>query len=187
MKQLLFATGNPDKFITAQHTCEQYGIQLVQLSTNLTEIQEEDAEKVALNKAAKAFEVVQKPIVITDDSWSFYGLNGFPGVYMHSINKWFSPEDFLRLTSGLEDRRVVLTQCLVYIDDQKQKVFRTQTTGTLLKEARGTSKYSHDQVISLAGDNGQSIAEAYDKAKNKSTRKSARVWHYLAEWLSQES
>jgi non-canonical purine NTP pyrophosphatase (RdgB/HAM1 family) len=187
MKQLLFATGNAKKFVTAQQTCEQHGIQLVQISLAVTEIQEENAEKVALDKAAKAFEVIQKPVTITDDSWSFSGLNGFPGVYLHSINEWFTPEDFLRLTSGLKDRQITQTQYLIYTDHQKQRVFKNQTAGIILTEARGTSKYPHEPVLSLAGDNGLSIAEAYEKASDKSTRDSARVWHDFATWFSQES
>jgi inosine/xanthosine triphosphate pyrophosphatase family protein len=185
MKQLLFATGSPEKFITAQHTCERYDIRLTQKNIDTTEIQEEDAEKVALDKAAKAFAVTGRPVVITDDSWSFSGLNGFPGVYMHSINEWFSSEDFLRLVLPLEDRKVVLTQHLIYSDDQGQKVFIKQTEGILLKEIRGVSKYPSFQIITLAGDNGLSIAEAYDKAVDKSTRKSAQVWRDFAEWFSQ--
>lgn len=186
MKQLLFSTGNPEKFITAQHTCERYGVKLTQKSIDITEIQEENAEKVALDKVAKAFTTVGEPVVITDDSWSFSGLNGFPGVYMHSINKWFTSEDFLRLVLPLEDRKVVLTQYLIYLDNQEQKVFIKQTEGTLLKEIRGVSKYPSFQIITLAGDNGLSIAEAYDKAADKSTRKSAQVWHDFAEWFSQK-
>jgi inosine/xanthosine triphosphate pyrophosphatase family protein len=140
-----------------------------------------------LDKAVKAFTAAGKPVVVTDDSWSFSGLNGFPGVYLHSINKWFTSEDFLRLVLPLEDRKVVLTQHLIYSDNQEQKVFIKQTEGMPLKEIRGVSKYPSFQIITLAGDNGLSIAEAYDKATNKSTRKSARVWHDFAEWFSQRT
>lgn len=98
MKQLIFSTGNAEKFLTAQHVCNPAGISLKQVDIDELEIQEENPEKVALDKATKAFKVVNKPLVITDDSWAFAGLKGFPGVYMHSINEWFTPEDFLRLT-----------------------------------------------------------------------------------------
>jgi non-canonical purine NTP pyrophosphatase (RdgB/HAM1 family) len=184
MNSLVFSTGNPEKFLTAKHTCDKYGIQLMQRDIDITEIQEEDPEKVARDKAMKAYEVIKAPVVITDDAWTFFGLRGFPGVYMHSINKWFTPEDFLRLVLPLEDRSVMLTQHLIYTDDHEQKVFIKQTRGTLLKEIRGESTYPSFQVITLDGDNGVSIAEAYDLAHNKSTRKSAQVWHDFAEWFS---
>src|ERR1700733_12593651 len=100
MKRLLFSTSNDDKFQTAQHTCQQYGIEMVQETADIVEIQSEDPEAVALDKAGKAFEHFKQPVVITDDSWGFLGLGGFPGVYMHSMNHWFSAEDFLHLTAS---------------------------------------------------------------------------------------
>jgi non-canonical purine NTP pyrophosphatase (RdgB/HAM1 family) len=183
MKEVVFSTGNDEKFLTAKHVCDHYSIQLTQRNVDVAEIQEENPEKVALDKASKAYTLVKQPVVITDDSWAFSGLKGFPGVYMHSINEWFAPEDFLRLILPLTDRKVVLTQYLVYDDGRAQKIFTRQTTGELLKEIRGNSKHSSHTVIALSGDNGMSIAEAYDQAKDKSTRKSAQIWHEFAEWF----
>lgn len=182
MKQLIFSTGNAEKFLTAKHVCDSAGISLNQVKIEATEIQEEDSEKVARDKAVKAFNEVGKPLVITDDSWAFAGLRGFPGVYMHSINEWFTPEDFLRLTLPLESREVTLTQYLVYIDGKQQKVFKQKTGGTLLREIRGTSAHPSHTVITIDGDDGQSIAEAYDRAEDKSTRRSARIWHDFVRW-----
>jgi inosine/xanthosine triphosphate pyrophosphatase family protein len=184
MKELIFSTGNDEKFLTAKHTCDNYGIKLTQKSADIVEIQEESPEKVAVDKAAKAFALLKRPVVITDDSWSFSGLKGFPGVYMHSINEWFTPDDFLRLVLPLADRKAILTQYLVYDDGQEQKVFSKQTEGELLKEIRGTSKHPSHTVITLTGDNGLSIAEAYDQATDKSTRKSAQIWQDFADWFS---
>lgn len=183
MKQLVFLTGNAEKLSTAKTVCEKYGINIVQKKADTTEIQEEDPEKVALDKAAKAFSIVKQPVVITDDSWSFSGLNGFPGVYMHSINEWFTPEDFLRLTLSLADREVVFTQYLVYTDGVEQKTFTSQSKGSLLKEIRGKSKHTSHTVIAMEGDGGLSIAEAI-QASDRSARQSSRVWHDFAKWYS---
>jgi len=183
MKEVIFSTGNDGKFLTAKHVCGHFGIKLSQESADIAEIQEENPEKVATDKASKAFTLLQRPVVITDDSWAFKGLKGFPGVYMHSINVWFTPEDFLRLTLPLPDRAVVLTQYLVYCDGVTQKVFTKQTEGELLKEIRGASKHPSHTVITLSGDNGLSIAEAYDQTTDKSTRKSAQIWKEFAEWF----
>ncbi len=184
MKEVIFSTGNDEKFLTAKHVCDQYGIKLTQKSADIVEIQEESPERVAVDKASKAFALFKEPVVITDDSWAFSGLKGFPGVYMHSINEWFTPEDFLRLVLPLSDRKVVLTQYLVYKDGNEQKIFTRQTEGELLKEIRGNSKHPSHTVITIAGDNGLSIAEAYDQATDKSTRKSAHIWQDFAEWFN---
>ncbi len=169
--------------MTAQHVCERHGINLAQKKLDIIEIQSEDPETVARDKAAKAYTAIQRPVIITDDSWAFLGLKGFPGPYMHSINEWFTPEDFLRLTLMLQDRRIVLTQCLVYDDGEQQKVFISKTEGKLLKEIRGTSAYPSHTIMALQGDNGLSIAEAYARTANKSTRASAQVWHDFIAWV----
>jgi inosine/xanthosine triphosphate pyrophosphatase family protein len=77
MKELVFSTGNAEKFLTAQHVCRLYGIELIRMNINPPEIQEEDPAKVAIDKAAKAFAACKYPVVITDDSWAFSGLKTF--------------------------------------------------------------------------------------------------------------
>ena len=185
MKRLVFSTGNAEKFSTAKQVCSQYGIELTQKKLNITEIQEEDPKKVAEDKAAKAFVAAKQSIVISDDSWSFLGLRGFPGIYMHSMNEWFKPEDFLRLTLTVEDRRVVLTQYLVYADGNRQKIFRQQTKGLLLKEIRGVSEHPSHTLITMIGSKGLSIAETYEQSIDRSMQKTANVWHDFAKWFNE--
>lgn len=187
MKSLLFSTGNASKFLTASHACAKYGIELLQKELAVAEIQEENALKVALDKAAKVYALVHQPVIISDDSWSFAGLNGFPGVYMHSMNAWLTPEDFLRLTLPLTNREATLTQHVVYSDQAGPKVFTHHTKGSLLPEIRGQSQHSSHTVITLEGDNGLSIAEAYEQAADKSARQSTQIWQEFAEWFQQNS
>lgn len=182
-KTVVFSTGNSDKFLTAQHVCKRYGVELVQADLDIDEIQGEDPQIVATDKARKAFSALKKPVVITDDSWAFSGLNGFPGVYMHSMNTWLTPADFLRLTLPLHDRRVTRTQYLIYDDGIQQKIFSLQSHGSLLTEARGASKHASHTVISLDGENGLSIAEVLQHLSDKSTRPSAKIWHNFITWF----
>lgn len=184
MKNLVFVTGNTEKFETAKHACSKHGIELVQNKIEIDEIQAEDPKKVALDKASKAFKNIGRPVIITDDSWWFSGLHGFPGVYMHSMNTWLSPADFLRLTLPLKDRKVTLTQYLVYDEGDQQQIFTQQTRGELLKEIKGSSSHSSHTIITLEGDGGMSIAEAYEKTADKSSRQSAQIWHDFANWVN---
>ena len=182
--KLIFCTGNNQKFLTARQVCREYSIDVTQKKIQTFEIQEEDAHKVALDKATKAFKVVGKPIIISDDSWNFIGLRGFPGVYMHSMNEWLTPEDFLRLTLPLTDRRVILTMYLVYYDGKDYKSFKQLSAGKLLKEKHGTSAHPSHTVMSMQGDDGLSIAEALSMKDNGTSREVAQVWHEFAKWYS---
>lgn len=182
--KITFCTTNQDKFRTAKDACAQFNIALEQAAVEVDEIQSEDAKKVAIDKAQKAYEKLKKPLAITDDSWSFPGLNGFPGAYMHSMNTWLSPADFLRLTLPLQDRRVVLTQHLVYTDGDLVKVFESTTQGELLKEVRGNSKHSSLTIMTLEGDNGLSMAEVMELDHDKSALSTAKVWKNFAVWYT---
>ncbi len=182
MKKLLFSTGNADKLFTAQQVCKKHGIEIVQRNLDIPEIQDENPEKVAMDKAMKAFLMAKEPVVISDDSWAFLGLNGFPGVYMHSMNEWFTSEDFLRLVLPLKDRRVIFTQYLVYDNGKEQKVFTHQSKATLLKEIRGSSKHPSLTITSMESDNGKSIAEVIKQRSNNSDHEAAIIWNEFAQW-----
>ena len=81
MKHIHFVTGNQNKFDTAQRILRESGTVLTQHELDIDEIQSEQAEEIALDKAQKAYYALQKPLFISADSWSIVGLRGFPGPY----------------------------------------------------------------------------------------------------------
>lgn len=185
MKQITFATGNDLKLRLAADTAKSYGIHVTGQALEIDEIQSEDAQKVIRDKAAKAFAIVKQPVVVSDDSWAFRALNGFPGVYMHSVNAWFTPEDFLRLMSGVKDRKVTLTQMIVYQDSSGQKLFAQETGGEILLAPSGTSPDSPNHTVTaMDGDGGLSIAEVYNR-EHLGDRRVSRVWQEFFEWYGQ--
>jgi XTP/dITP diphosphohydrolase len=182
MQPLLYATGNVDKFRQARHVCQPAGIQLIQDSLEVPEIQGEDVELIARDKAHKAYAKFQKPVLISDDSWAIHGLNGFPGPYMKSVSTWFTLQDWLNLTSSLNDRQVTLCQIVVFQDSTQQKLFSCEVSGLLLTEARGKSSNPYDSIISF--DNGaNSVAEMHSLDKSAIGHLPS-VWHGFIEWHS---
>lgn len=183
MRELAYVTGNPVKLLQAQTVCQPLGIELVQTKLDITEIQSDAGEAVARDKAQKAFEMLQKPLVANDDSWTIPGLHGFPGPYMKYMNGWFTSEDWLRLTSTLPDRNITLRQVLVYQDAKGQKVFYVDIAGTLLTEIRGASEQTHDNIVSF--DRGQTSVGEHVERKRSVTANLHTVWHEFAEWYNQ--
>jgi inosine/xanthosine triphosphate pyrophosphatase family protein len=184
MKKLIYATGNNLKYKLAAPVALQHNVQLTQSSLDIDEIQSQDVEKVARDKAFKAFTVVKQPVFITDDSWSFMGLGGFPGVYMHDVAEWLSADDFLRLTSGLKDRRAILTQTAVYQDATQQKVFSRSHEGVLLEEIKGRYPgHPHFSLITMPEDKGKSMAQVFTSGSSDNI---TEVWHRLFRWVSGE-
>ncbi|MCA9318510.1 hypothetical protein KDA06_02615 [Candidatus Saccharibacteria bacterium] len=181
--QIVFVTSNLAKYNQAKLDCSQFGIKIVQdASHDFTEIQSESGEEIARHKATAAFELLQKPLVISDDSWNIPGLGGFPGAYMKSINHWFTPEDWLRLTASLTDRRIILRQVVVYQDTAGQQVFIRELPGVLMKEIRGKSPYPHSTITSLDG--GKTTTAMWHERGESAAQGLASPWHDFAAWYT---
>lgn len=183
--QLIFSTGNADKFETAHRVMKLAGITLVQAALDIPEIQSDAGAVIAADKAAKAYAILQQPVVVSDDTWEFPGLNGFPGPYMKYVNGWFTADDFVRLTAPLTDRRVVLINHLAYTDGRQTKSFTYRRHGTLLPEARGKSRHISHEIIAMEGDQGLSQAEATARGIYHSNTERVVVWQRLADWLKE--
>jgi inosine/xanthosine triphosphate pyrophosphatase family protein len=184
MKQLAYVTGNAFKFRQADVTCKPFGVQLEQIKLDIPEIQAATGEQVARDKAAKAFAALQKPLVVSDDSWMIPGLNNFPGPYMKHMNDWFTVEDWLRLTSTLEDRSIILRQIVIHQDEHGQQLFSVDIPGILLREARGASPYPHASLVSLDGGK-RSNAEYHEKGESAAANYH-NPWHEFAQWYGKE-
>jgi len=184
MKELLYVTGNNIKFRQASRVSEPFGITLQQAKVDVHEIQAETGEPIARDKAAKAFEILNKPLVVSDDNWMIPGLKNFPGPYMRYMNEWFSSEDWLRLTASLKDRRVILQQIVVYQDANGQRAFSVDISGILLYEIRGISPYPHATIMSFDGGK-HSNAEYHEKGESASQHHH-NVWRDFAEWYAKE-
>jgi inosine/xanthosine triphosphate pyrophosphatase family protein len=179
---LLYATGNTIKFKQALQACEDNGVQLIQTLLDIPEIQSDDGIEIAKDKAEKVFDQLQKPVVVSDDTWSVPGLRGFPGAYMKSVDHWLNEEDWLRLTLPLKDRRIILRQIVVYKDVNVEKVFSFDLEGILLTDIRGKSPFPHSCITSFDG--GQHSVGEFHERNEQAVRDQRHVWHDFAEWYS---
>lgn len=182
MADFTFVTSNDHKALTAQAVCDQFGLAFDRQNIDLVEIQADNGEVIAADKALQAFETFKRPVAVTDDSWNIPGLNGFPGPYMKYINQWFKTEDFLRLTKDLKDRRLFMRHIIAYRDSQTEKIFSAEIACTLLKEIRGTSQIPHFALVSLDGK--RSIAEAETTSNTSAFASLPNAWHKFGEWFS---
>ncbi len=187
MEKVIFSTGNAQKMSKGKSVCQEYGIELIQNELDIDEVQSEDTEYVARRKAEAAYQLVKHSVIISDDAWEIPGLNGFPGTYAKSVNTWFSPEDYIRLTKDLEDRRILLMQTLVYQDHDMQQLFIRKTEGVLLREARGEVGISIQKVVSFEPDQTTSISEKIANNGHYSGENTLKVWHDFAAWYKEQA
>ncbi|HEX8182799.1 MAG TPA: non-canonical purine NTP pyrophosphatase [Candidatus Saccharimonadales bacterium] len=180
MPDLTFVTGNAAKFHIGNSICTQYGIKLRQTTLDIPELQAEDGMVIARDKVRLAYENLLHPVLVSDDSWLIPGLNNFPGPYMKSMNTWFTPEDWLRLTCSLQNRKIILRVIVAYQDAHVQKLFCSDINGVLLKNAVGTSKFTHTTITSF--NNGSSSLAEDIAAGRASSDVPGSAWHQFAKW-----
>ena len=190
MSKLLCATGNESKFSLGRAVLARFGIELQQVVIDIDEIQGEDGRTIVEHKAWAAYNALQTPVVVTDDCWNIPALNGFPGPYMKSINHWFEPKDFLNLAAGLDDRTIILEQFIAFCDGHEVVCLRRDIQGQLLDSARGKFDPPIMKVVALDDDEGRSIAETFDQAKQHETPRlesHGRAWSELGKWLQERA
>jgi len=188
MSDLTFVTGNSLKYRNASESFLRAGIHLVKLELDIPEIQAEDAAEIARAKSQAAYDILQSAVLVNDDSWKLLGLKGFPGAYMKSMNHWFSVEDWAHLTEPLTDRRVILSQIVVFQSATQQKVFTNEVHGELLKAPKGKSDVSAQSIITMDGDNGKSIAEVLtENPQHYFDRQISKVWDEVAAWYMDQT
>lgn len=185
--RLIFVTGNSNKFAVAKTICGQANIEVEQVVTDIDEIQGEDPLLIIEDKARKAYEAVDKPVVVSDDSWYITALGGFPGAYMKSINAWFKAEDFLNLMRDKTDRSLLFSRLLAYYDGKEVVSFRKDCGGQIANQARGNSDIPWRNVCILEYDNGKTLAELDNNGTIDSIERLANnpePWHDLVEWYT---
>lgn len=180
--KISYVTGNPSKFENAQKFFSTYNIDVEQLAIKIDEIQSGDSIEIAAAKAKTAFEIHKQPLFVNDASWIIPSLKGFPGPFMKFINQWFEPGDFVNLMKGKSDRRIILRDCIVYIDETGHRLFTHEHQGIILDEvAMFDYKHPSDVVISLSA-NHKSIAEEKEKG-SFFIEDEDLVWKQFASWL----
>lgn len=183
---IYFITSNKDKFIYAHKELAQYGIELVQKTLPIIEIQSENPIDITLDKANKAYQLVNSPILITDSSWSIPALNGFPGPYLHDINNWFTPDDFINLMSKKTDKSIIFHYIAVYKTGDICKTFDITLQGRFLTKAFNGEGTSLDRLVTFRDDQ-RTLAECAVSGGNFYPMPEHPLWKKVGTWLKKNS
>jgi len=144
MKTIYFVTTNPLKVKIANAILKKYGIKVIPKNIELPEIQSFNGQIICEYASKYAREILNKPVVTTDASYSISALNGFPGPLVKFINKWFSAKDILKMMEGKTDRNMIIIEYLSYCDENRnlttfQIDIPCKITKKILNKRRGTT------------------------------------------------
>ncbi len=176
---LAFVTSNTRKLRDLERACEPYGITIEQVELPVDEVQSHDPEKIALDKAKRAYKLAGRPIVVNDAFWNILALRGFPGAFMSYMVGWLRAEDFLALLADKTDRTIGCTDTLVYYDGKRSKIFSMDIWGKIIDRPQGQGQ-SIEQIVILDGQD-KTIAEAAGHSRVDTT---GMIWHDFAKWYN---
>lgn len=157
MKDVVFVTGNKNK---AKHLSDLLGIEIEYQDAELLEIQSMDVVEVAKDKALKAYEAIQRPVLIEDQAVYLEALGGFPGPFVkYMVESSGGVESIARILDGFDSRRCIAKDVFVYYDGDQTKVFIGEHGGTIADAPRGSGGWGWDPVYCPDGFNGKTSAE----------------------------
>lgn len=76
---IYLVTDNKRKYLSAQKLLKPFDIKINQKPLDIIEPQAENIKYIAESKASQAFEILQKPVLVSDSGVSIPALKGFPG------------------------------------------------------------------------------------------------------------
>ena len=130
--ELFFVSSNENKFQETERILSNFGMQINFFKTTLEEIQSNDLNDIAEQKAINAYEIVKKPIIIEDDGLFIDSLNGFPGPYSSYVYDTIGNKGIMNLLENCEIRDAKFVSIIAYCDsDCDVKLFESSIPGKI--------------------------------------------------------
>jgi non-canonical purine NTP pyrophosphatase (RdgB/HAM1 family) len=178
MDEIAICTGNAGKRAEFERIMQR---PLSAVSIELDEIQEIDTEAVCRAKAAQAFSVLQRPIIVDDTGFELEALNGFPGALVAWVLHASGPEILHRMLPDHSVTTAIAVTAIGFADASGIRTFVGRVSGAVLPTARGTNGFGFDPVFVPSG-SVRTFAEMDDEEKDGLSPRGAALAQ-LSKWL----
>jgi XTP/dITP diphosphohydrolase len=153
IEEIIFVTGNEEKFLTAKKYFDKTKLNLVRKKIECPEIQDMNVSNVVKFSVQYMAEKLQKPVIKSDQGFYIEALNGFPGAYMHDVEATIGKEGFKRIMEGITNRKVKYVEALAFcIPGEEPVVFTEEKYGTLAKDFEGDKSHGIDFLFIMEGE-----------------------------------
>ncbi len=147
----IFVTSNKNKLLEVS---KRIGRTLDFRTLDIDEIQEVDVEKVAKDKAHRAYEALKVPLIVEDTGLYVNALNGFPGALCKWLEARVGNEGLCRLLDSYDDRSVVAETCICFYNGKDLRVFKGRAAGRIADRPSGGGGFGWDPIF---------VPEGYDR------------------------
>ena len=155
MKKITYVTGNWYKIMCARSILEPLGFEVDNIKMEITEIQANNVEDVAMYSAKEASDKLKCDVLKNDTGLYVEALGGFPGPYTHYVDEKLGEDGLLKLLKGVDNRNACFIEAFAYCEYGKDPVvFKSITKGRIATEKSGIYGWSWDFIF---------IPDGYDK------------------------
>lgn len=162
---IYFVSGNKHKIKEINKVVKINNIEIVGHHMPLTEIQSTDIEKIAKDKALKAFKKIRKPLIVEQTGLYIEDFGGLPGGLTQPMWDALHAEKFCDFFGTRSNTKAKAVTVVAYCDGKKIHTFRGEIRGNIVRKPRGKRAFQWDCVFQPKGSN-QTFAEM-GKKKNK--------------------
>jgi non-canonical purine NTP pyrophosphatase (RdgB/HAM1 family) len=163
LDDFVFVTSNLGKLREAEAVL---GCKLDHRALDLAEIQSLDLVEVVRDKAARAWQRLQRPVLVEDTGLELDGLGGFPGPLVRWLLASVGPAGICRIVHCFTDSRAT-ARCLVCATDGSTEIFGEGVVhGTIAAEPRGKSGFGWDSAFIPDDGDGRTYGEMTEDEKN---------------------
>jgi non-canonical purine NTP pyrophosphatase (RdgB/HAM1 family) len=161
MQKITIVTGNPGKVRELQ-AMAMGKINFVMHDLDIDEIQSLDLREIVKNKAKKAYEQLNTPIIVDDVSAGLTSLNGLPGPFIKFFNQKLGGDALFQLTKRKDDK--VTISCIAAYYDGKEFILGEGTITGRIVSPRGKNGFGFDVVVVPDGQS-MTMAEMSEEEK----------------------
>lgn len=134
---------------------------------NVPEIQSLNLDEVISSKAKAAYEILKKPVLVTDVSLEIEALGGLPGPLVKYFISSLGVQKTVNLLNGKSTKAKVTDAVAIY-DGKTLKIFKGTIHGHLARKSRGAGRYAFGfDVLFIPAGSQKTFAEMSTAEKNK--------------------
>ena len=172
MPALRFISSNSYKIGEAKDILGKFGINFIPVNLKIEEIQTDDIQSIARDKALKAFGQIGRPLFVEHTGLFLVHLNELPGGLTQIFWDRLQAERFSHIFGTTTDTRVVARTVVAYCDARRIYYFTGAISGKISSGPRGPSDFQWDCVF-VPDDHSQTFAEMGKKKNEISMRRIA--------------
>jgi non-canonical purine NTP pyrophosphatase (RdgB/HAM1 family) len=153
MKQFIYVSGNKKK---SEYLSHLLGLPVECHDVDLDEIQTLDINKLVEHKARQAYKLLNKPVLVEDQSLIFNALDGLPGPFIKFFVSGKNLNICCRMLDGFKDRSARAESTFGYYDGETLSIISSGLNGKISDVPKGEGGFGWDPIF---------IPEGYDKTR----------------------